>query len=40
MLPPLAWPGFHSTAVFVLGLYYTYERKNVTFGLPCLINFT
>jgi hypothetical protein len=30
---PLVWPVFHNIAEFVLGLYSTYERKHVAFGL-------
>jgi hypothetical protein len=36
---PLTWPVFHNTAVFVLGPYYTYERKHAAFGLLHLANF-
>jgi hypothetical protein len=36
----LAWPVFHNIAVFVLGLYSTYERKHAAFGLLNLTNFT
>jgi hypothetical protein len=37
---PLVQPVFHQIAVFVLGLYATYEREHVTFGLLSLANFT
>jgi hypothetical protein len=37
---PLVWPIFHKIAVFVLGLYYTYESKHVAFGFLNLANFT
>jgi hypothetical protein len=37
---PLTWPVFHNIAVFVLGLYSTYKRKDVTVGLLSLANFT
>jgi hypothetical protein len=30
---PLVWPVFHNIAVFVLGLYSTYEREHAAFGL-------
>jgi hypothetical protein len=36
---PLVWPFFHNIAVFVLGLYSTYERKHATFDLLNLDNF-
>jgi hypothetical protein len=37
---PLLWPVFHSIAIFVLGLYSTYERKHMAFGLLNLANST
>jgi hypothetical protein len=36
----LVWPVFHSIAVFVLGLYSTYEGEHAAFGLLSLTNFT
>jgi hypothetical protein len=36
----LVWPVFHNIAVFVLGLYSTNERKNVTFDPLSLATFT
>jgi hypothetical protein len=35
---PLAFPAFHSIAVFVLGLYSTYERELVAFDPLSLAN--
>jgi hypothetical protein len=37
---PLEWTVFHNIAVFVLGLYSTYEREREAFGLLSLANFT
>jgi hypothetical protein len=31
---------FHNIAAFILGLYSTYERELVAFGLLILANFT
>jgi hypothetical protein len=37
---PLVCPVFHIIAAFVLGLYSTYDREHVSFGLLSLANFT
>jgi hypothetical protein len=36
---PLVWLVFHNISAFVLGLYSTYERKHVAFGVLDLANF-
>jgi hypothetical protein len=37
---PSVWPVFHNIAAFVLGLYSTYEREHVAFGLLNQAKFT
>jgi hypothetical protein len=37
---PLVWHVFYDVAVFALGLYFMYERKQAVFGLMNLANFT
>jgi hypothetical protein len=36
----LVWPVFHNIAVFILGLYSTFEKEHAAFGLLSLANFT
>jgi hypothetical protein len=36
----LVWSDFHNITTFVLGLYFTYERKHVGFGLQNMANLT
>jgi hypothetical protein len=35
--PHLVWPVFPHIAAFVLGLYSTFEKENVAFGLLSLL---